>query len=336
MNENHAGLGLEVIQYSAQVGADPLLVQGAGGNVSWKIDNSLWIKASGTWLADAVRDNIFVEVDLNQLRDELDSKNFAAVPHIRNGSILKPSIETLLHALMPHPVVAHLHAIDVLSHLVRKDCDNTIASKLNELCSWSVVEYQKPGALLAEAVADALAENPKADVVFMKNHGLVIGGSTPGEISSLLKTVSSALKCEITLDVDLLSRKPSAAIHPQYRAVDDPKIHQLAIQDSLFCRLHKDWALYPDHVVFLGARAYVYDSWDDFDQFEQLPELIFIRNSGVYAKQYLNKAKSAQLRCYYDVLSRQCPSQQLVSLDCDDIRNLLSWDAEQYRMQFAK
>ena len=40
---------------SASVGADPLLVQGAGGNTSLKQAGLLWIKASGTWLMNAAR-----------------------------------------------------------------------------------------------------------------------------------------------------------------------------------------------------------------------------------------------------------------------------------------
>ena len=41
---------------SARIGADPLLVQAAGGNTSLKQNGVLWIKASGTWLKDAVNE----------------------------------------------------------------------------------------------------------------------------------------------------------------------------------------------------------------------------------------------------------------------------------------
>ena len=48
---------------SARVGADPLLVQAAGGNTSLKHDGVMWIKASGTWLKDAAARDIFVPLD---------------------------------------------------------------------------------------------------------------------------------------------------------------------------------------------------------------------------------------------------------------------------------
>ena len=38
---------------SARLGHDPLLVQSAGGNTSVKADGVMWIKASGTLLAQA-------------------------------------------------------------------------------------------------------------------------------------------------------------------------------------------------------------------------------------------------------------------------------------------
>ena len=42
-----------MMNFCASIGSDPLLVQGPGGNVSWKENNCLWVKASGTWLASA-------------------------------------------------------------------------------------------------------------------------------------------------------------------------------------------------------------------------------------------------------------------------------------------
>jgi rhamnose utilization protein RhaD (predicted bifunctional aldolase and dehydrogenase) len=335
MSNYQETLQSRVIQFSADVGANPLLVQGAGGNVSWKAGDSLWVKASGTWLADAQAENIFVEVDLGALKDQLRSENFAATPVSLGDSTLKPSIETLLHALMPHPVVAHLHAVDVLAHLVRADCDASLKAKLGNNCAWTSVGYQKPGALLAQAVAEALAEKPDSDVIFLKNHGVVIGGETPEQILELLGLVVAPLRCEILAMSDCNSSS-GAAPYPQYTALADSRLHRLATQSDLFKRLRQDWALYPDHVVFLGPAACVYDSWEAFGTPEHLPELIFVRGSGVYSKLPLNKAKAAQLGCYYDVLVRQPSDQQLTSLSQDDIQSLLNWDAEQYRIRFAK
>ena len=54
----------QVKSFCARVGKDSMLVQGAGGNVSWKEGRVLWVKASGTCLADAKDKNIFVPIQL--------------------------------------------------------------------------------------------------------------------------------------------------------------------------------------------------------------------------------------------------------------------------------
>ncbi|MEZ5478563.1 MAG: hypothetical protein R3E95_14125 [Thiolinea sp.] len=54
-------------QLSARVGADPLLVQAAGGNTSLKDGEVLWVKASGTWLMHAEERDIMVPVQRHEL-----------------------------------------------------------------------------------------------------------------------------------------------------------------------------------------------------------------------------------------------------------------------------
>ena len=76
--------------YCARIGADPLLVQGAGGNVSWKEDSILWVKASGTCLAEADKKDIFVPVDLSELQLNITQNDFSTKPRIINNSHLKP------------------------------------------------------------------------------------------------------------------------------------------------------------------------------------------------------------------------------------------------------
>ena len=51
-------------EVSARVGRDMSLVQGAGGNTSVKEGDILWVKASGAWVSEADKRDIFVPVDL--------------------------------------------------------------------------------------------------------------------------------------------------------------------------------------------------------------------------------------------------------------------------------
>ena len=57
---------------SEYLGKNLDLIQGAGGNTSVKINDVLWVKASGYWLSDANQMNIFVPVNYKGIIDRLN------------------------------------------------------------------------------------------------------------------------------------------------------------------------------------------------------------------------------------------------------------------------
>ena len=326
--------------FCADIGRDRLLVQGAGGNVSWKDGDVLWVKASGCWLAEADQREIFVPVALNELREAIQAGNFDFAPKaMEGGSGLKPSIETMLHALMPHKVVVHLHAVEVLAHLVREEGLQGIARALGDVVSWRAVPYRKPGGELARSIAEALGQDSDIDVVFMVNHGLVIGGESTADVAAKLALLVGrlALPANFAAPRQVADESLSQA---GYARVDDVAVQSLAFEPQWFDRLPRDWALYPDHVVFLGARPFVYESTDDLLQLcktaDPAPELAFVRGNGVYARASFNKAKVEQIKCYADVLVRQQPADRLQSLSQQDIGEVLNWDAERYRQELNR
>jgi rhamnose utilization protein RhaD (predicted bifunctional aldolase and dehydrogenase) len=330
-----------VTDFSAMIGADSMLVQGAGGNVSWKDDDTLWVKASGTWLANAKDKDIFVPVDLHGLQKEIKAGNFAAVPKVRGESKLRPSIETLLHALMPHRVVVHVHAIEALAYLVRENAVNEINEKLGTNNHLAIVNYQKPGEALARAVGDILALSPDVQILLLKNHGVVIGGNDITEIETQLNWLLSKLNTNYIPNVNgvILQEPICVGSENEYLPLDIPGIHNLAILKDLFIRVKNDWALYPDHLVFLGHRAYCYDSIQALQKdlsSSATPELVFVKNLGVFTKSVFSIAKQAQLRCYLDVIVRQPKKEPLQVLSEKEIAELLEWDAERYRQQMLQ
>lgn len=341
MSTQHQDPRDQVIAYCAKLGTDPLLVQGAGGNVSWKAGGSLWIKASGTWLAQALEKDIFVAVDLPHLKAAIASGDMTVTPRPTSDSALRPSIETLLHALMPQRVVVHLHAIEILAHLVKTDVSKQLATKLAGKISYGLTPYRKPGAPLAQAVMTALQQQPNTQVVFLQNHGVVIGADTVEEVDRLLQILLNAMRTEpqTTISMDHAGIETLIYSDQIYHRIADAGIQQLALNNKLFEKLNANWVLYPDHVVFLGARAHYFDSpaqfHQSFNDVETLPELVFIHGSGVYAKTGFSEVKLAQLRCYYDVICRT-ENHDLTQLDDEQIAQLLNWDAEQYRMHLSR
>ncbi len=58
-----------LLELTQRVGSDPLLTQASTGNSSAKLDGVLWIKASGRWMADALRNDILIPLDLAEVTE---------------------------------------------------------------------------------------------------------------------------------------------------------------------------------------------------------------------------------------------------------------------------
>lgn len=334
--------------FCAELGKDPLLVQGAGGNVSWKEGSTLWVKGSGTWLANGDTEDIFVPVDLTEIHVSLQEQNSDITPRVIGEHRLKPSIETVLHAIMPQRVVVHLHAIHVLRILVRADSKKAINLLFNEPVlsgiSFAYISYHKPGIELANAVLKSIQGKSDIDIVFLENHGIVLGADTIDGIKNLLNRLDNACIClapQLCL-VDPPDETPLSTVPPALNQAltvfPDPEVQTLVNDPNLFKRLKVDWVLFPDHAVFLGPEAMVFTSWTQLASWQSqygLPELVFIENTGVYMRADLNRTKQLQLRCYYDVISRVSPDTILRTLSATDVDALLNWDAEKLRQRMA-
>lgn len=329
-----------ISDFCVKLGSDSLLVQGAGGNVSWKDDDTLWMKASGVWLADAKDKDIFVPVDLCALRRSIKARIFSVTPNLNEESSLRPSIETMLHALMPQTVVVHLHAIDILAYLVRDNPAVILEEMLGKSDKWCLLNYYKPGAQLAEAICDKLIHYPNVNIVFLQNHGVVIGGSCVSDVNDCLQNLLTILAQSVNSDIpngDEHNKK--LLLHLDgYHLCTDPFLNRIATNKFLSSRLYEEWVLYPDHAVFLGAKPAILGktiTLDDIDCDEK-PAFIFDFGGGVYESNFATTAHKAQLRCYYDVLVRQSPYEKLVALSDAAVHDLLVWDAEKYRKSNAK
>ena len=340
MNEPLSIIEKQVKQFCARIGTDPLLVQGPGGNVSWKDNDVLWIKASGKWLAKACDEEIFVPVSLSYLQEAISNKNFSCSPSILGETKLRPSIETMLHALMPQKVIAHLHAVEALAHLVRKNAETRLAELINDSIKWVFVDYYKPGAELAACVSAKLTLIPDAEVIFLKNHGIVIGAPDIRNLERMLKKITKLLFTKPFLSelipFDFVIKNNPNTILNEFAFATDPEINRLSTNSYLISRVQNDWALYPDHVVFLGDSAIVIDDTAAEYKSEIIgrnPDFIFVKQQGVLECKAITPAKKAQLRCYYDVLVRQPPTEKLDSLTQINIKEILNWEAEIFRQK---
>lgn len=308
---------------AARIGRDPALVQGAGGNVSIKLPGAMWIKASGTWLADAECSDIFVPVD----------ESLAVCGP--NPAGLRPSIETSLHAALPHAVVLHVHSVDAIAWAVRTDAAALLADRLAGL-PWALVSYRQPGSALTAALREAMA--PGTDVFILANHGLVVAADDVPAAEALLRDVVRRLA--------IVPRKaPEVRTHPSaqagFRPVDDPFVHSLAT-DPASLAVAAAGVLYPDHVVFLGPEPLMIDGDADLGAAlrrvvpNQLPpRWLIVRGRGVLIADDVARGGEEMLRCLADVAARIPAGTNLNVLTADEVAALVDWEAEHYRQRLA-
>ena len=328
----------QVEHFCKKIGQDPLLVQGAGGNVSWKEGELLWVKASGTWLSNAMSQDIFVPVAMNEILSEVKKNNFLFTLASSNLNSLKPSIETILHALMPQKFIVHVHAVEILSILIRDNSKEEIRRILGDNFNYIFLNYVKPGPDLAQAMYGELLQNPAAQIVFLANHGVVIGADSIQEIDELIHKVSEQMAYpeNYLLTAKLKNKEDSDPLmhSKKYRIAEENEYNALALNPALFNRLASDWAVCPDHVVFLGHEAKILNKNISFnnigDSPENSPPFIFSMNQGVYESFDISIGQKAQLECYFQILRRQGAMQKLSSLSPGQVSEMLNGVAEKY------
>lgn len=324
---------------SATIGRNPDLVQGAGGNVSLKHDGVLWVKASGKWLADAATEEIFVPVALGAARKGALAGEDDFGAYVLGGAVLRPSIETGLHALLPQRLVLHVHSVNVLCHAVLGSGERVVASLLAGM-PWHWVPYARPGAPLTrtiEAVADVESGDPL--VLVLANHGLVIAANRLEEIQTMLASVERALQRAPRAAAPHAERPHAANLASGLggRLPKDESINRLAM-DPAALEVARLGPLYPDHVVFLGAGAVTRDpmelhnlDWDELDA-----PYVILPKVGVIVRHDISANAEAMLGCWAALAGRIDCSGQIIALPEGAILELLGWDAEKYRQALAR
>jgi rhamnose utilization protein RhaD (predicted bifunctional aldolase and dehydrogenase) len=311
---------------SARVGADPLLVQAAGGNTSLKADGVMWIKASGTWLKDAATRDIFVPLDHAAIMAALarnDPACESCTSFLRtdlNSTGLRPSIETTVHALMPQRVVLHVHCVNTIAWAIRADAEARLAELLQGF-TWAFIPYARPGLPLASAIQSRM--HPGVDVLILGNHGLAVAAETVEEAEALLDKIVTTL----TRPVRPATRPDRAALealcqNKPYRPAMMDETHALAT-DALALKRGEHAVFYPDHVVFLGLGVAT--------SFDGTPPLVALPGHGAFIHLDAKPATEPMARCLADVMRRVEEQDPLVPLTANDIDRLVNWDAEKYR-----
>lgn len=329
----------ELALVSARLGREFHLVQGPGGNSSVKDGNVLWVKASGFWLAEALDKAIFVPLSLPRVMELLaegQGDDFSSA--ILSGATLKASIETGLHALMPHRAVIHTHAFGCVLTSTLADGRSRAEELIGKDFHWGWVDYHRPGRPLATAIAQTIASRSAApDVLLLANHGILVGAATPDEAEALLRAIEARLAFPLQ---QRLAPRPNA---PATTADDgrfefDPATSGLSLDDTAV-RFLTEAPRFPDQVVFLGGALPTRlpsESLEDASRRirEHIgidPVALFEAGAGLYLRRDRTPAADTTLRALIEIALRLPEGTAFSGLSDHDIHALVDWDAEAYR-----
>ena len=102
-----------------------------------------------------------------------------------------PSVETLLHAFLPHNFIDHAHSSAVLSLVDQPDGEKLAAEVYGT--RMAIVPYTMPGLALAKKAAELFAADPRAAGLILHKHGIVtFGGSARESYECMIEMVSRA------------------------------------------------------------------------------------------------------------------------------------------------
>ncbi len=191
---------------SRLLGGDPKLVLHGGGNTSVKTivkdllgeeAEVLCVKGSG-WDMAAIEPAGLPAVRVAPLRklrarESLSDEEMVRVQraNLIDPNAPNPSVETLLHAFLPHKFVDHTHSTAVLSLADQPDaaerCADLYGGRLG------LVPYIMPGFLLAKAAAEMFEADPTVEGLVLLKHGIfTFGDSAQQAYERMVAAVSRA------------------------------------------------------------------------------------------------------------------------------------------------
>ncbi len=234
-------LGLRVYT-SRLLGRDASLVLHGGGNTSVKLrerslvgedEDILYVKGSG-WDLEFIEEAGFSPVRLSHLLrlaqlEALSDPEMVneLVTHTTRASAPAPSVETILHAILPHRYVDHTHADAVLSVTNTAEGEARIREIYGDRVV--VIPYVMPGFDLAQLCAQRFPAEagPNTIGMVLMNHGVFSFGATARESYERMIAL-------VQLAEDYLGRKRAWTLPPPKNGAADSAIR------SDLARLRRD------------------------------------------------------------------------------------------------
>lgn len=363
----------DLIRLSNEYGADTRYVVKGGGNTSLKDGNTMFVKASGYPLS-TIKENGFVKMDLSKLAsmwlkeypvDESEREEVVLQDLMdarETGETLRPSVEALLHSLIPFRFVVHLHPA-IVNGLTCSVSGKDGAKQYFHDALW--IDIVNPGFILAKKVKEKMEEYEKEHetapkVIFLQNHGLFVASDSASGIDEIyehiMKTLEHALirkpnfssvkvdDKEVLLAKELIQKTQQEESNWLF-LVNHELLSYLKDKES-FYPISSSYT--PDHIVYssvapLYVSKKIYKSDDAVNSLQHeleeylerhkvYPKVIAFQNLGVFCKD-----ESART-LFVDTIKVAVFSESFggpVFMEDEYINFIRDWEVENYRAKIS-
>ena len=307
------------------------LVQAGGGNTSVKINDIMFIKASGFNLADITKNTGYVCIHNKELLNDLSNNTIKKITDYNMYVKLRGSIETFMHSILKKYTI-HLHPIQVNKMLILKNSKYIIQKLFPEAL---IIDYITPGLKVYNKISKKYSGE---EVIFLINHGLIINTNEFDKIKVILDNIID--KCNSYYNFDYskykLTNKISKYIFNNYKIdvisyLSQDIIITKYIQNNI--KLFTEKITFPDALIYCGVKPLIGNIEDIetyFNNYNELPKIIIIENLLFIISNSLKKCKEIEdvLKANLLILDTKEKKQYLSQ---DEVCFLNNWDAEKYR-----
>jgi len=313
------------------------LVQAGGGNSSVKIDDWIFIKASGYNLSAVDLNKGYVVIDNERLKNDINGENVMDVINYNVLGAKRGSIETFMHAILKKYTI-HLHPIQLNRILIGKNARETCREIYPTAL---IIDYLTPGIKVCNEINRTYNNE---NVIFLINHGVIITSDHIDEIYTLLNEV--IIKFELSLmDLKYDKYKNTNIISQWINTIFNVDnlsylCEERIINEYLMNKpnLFLENITFPDALIYCGVSilhaADVLNIYTDLiaykTKYEEPPKIIIVKKHIYITSNSLNKCKEIE-----DVLKANLmildSSGDKSYLSCEEICFLNNWDAEKYR-----
>jgi rhamnose utilization protein RhaD (predicted bifunctional aldolase and dehydrogenase)/NAD(P)-dependent dehydrogenase (short-subunit alcohol dehydrogenase family) len=314
------------------LGAEKKLVLHGGGNTSLKeirkdifnkIINVMHVKGSGWDMSNLTEEGmptVFLDPLIKTLEfKKLSDKNMVNFlrNNLLNPSSPNPSVETLLHAFLPHKYIDHTHSSAILS-LVNLENSNIILKKIFGK-KLAIVPYVMPGFDLAKICYQYYKRDEKVEGLLLLNHGIFTFAETAEDsYKRMIKYVTKAenyiKKCKLySKKINIFNKKnyriDVGRFQNNIRKIYYKNTNEKWIikyngkkEDILFSNLKNLKTMFskgpvtPDHVIRIKSSPLIIDTINNItDGFIERSIIKYQNEYKKYFQKYQNTIKNSKI-----------------------------------------